>query len=412
MPKAAAELDVAAIRAQFPALSQRVHDRPLVYLDNAATTQKPRRVIDSIVAFYETSNANVHRGLHELSARATRAYEAARAEIAAFINAADHGEIVCTGGVTDGINLLAYTLGRSVLERGDRILLTEMEHHSNIVPWQIVADLADASIDVIPVTDAGELDMAAAARLVGPRTKIVSCVAVSNALGTINDIAAVCALARDAGAVSVIDAAQAGAHSPLDVRAIGCDFLVLSGHKMYGPTGIGALYGRKDRLAALPPFRGGGEMIRTVSFEGTTYADAPARFEAGTPNIAGAIGLAEAARFIASLDRDAVTAHENAILEHATRRIMEVEGIRLYGRANHKVPILTFNIDGVHPYDLAPILDHSGVAIRTGHHCTQPLMERLGVSSTARASFTVYNTLEEVDVFIDALGRARRMLLG
>lgn len=411
MSRLAAEFDVSAIRAQFPALHQEVHGRPLVYFDNAATTQKPQRVIDAIVDFYTTSNANVHRGLHELSARATRAFEAARAEIAGFVGAAEPGEIVFTGGVTDGINLLAYTLGRSILSRGDRIVLTEMEHHSNIVPWQIVADMADASIDVIPVTDTGELDMAAAARLIGPRTKIVSCVAVSNTLGTINDIAAICALAKDAGAVSVIDAAQAGAHTPLDVRRIGCDFLVLSGHKMYGPTGIGALYGRKDRLAALPPFRGGGEMIKTVTFGGTTFADPPARFEAGTPNIAGAIGLAEAARFLSALDREAVAAHENAVLEYATRRIREIAGVRLYGGAGHKVSILTFNIDGIHPYDLAPVLDHSGIAIRTGHHCTQPLMERLGVAGTARASFTAYNTLAEVDVFIDALARARRMLL-
>lgn len=412
MPRAAVDLDIAAVRAEFPALGLRVHGRPLVYLDNAATTQKPQRVIDAIVEFYRTSNGNVHRGLHELSARATRQYEAARSEVAKFVDASEPGEIVFTSGVTDGINLLAYTLGRSALAPGDRVLLTQMEHHSNIVPWQIACEIAGAEIDVAPVTGAGELDMDAMAALVGPRTRVVSCVAVSNALGTVNDIDAVCALARRAGAISVIDAAQAGAHGRIDVRAIGCDFLVLSGHKMYGPTGIGALYGRKDRLTGLPPFRGGGEMIESVSFGGTTFAAPPARFEAGTPNIAGAIGFAEAARFVASLDRAAVQTHEQALLEYATRRLLEVEGVRFYGRAAHKAPILTFNIDGVHPYDLAPVLDRYGVAIRTGHHCTQPLMERLGVTATARASFAVYNTLEEVDVFIEALGRARLMLLG
>jgi cysteine desulfurase / selenocysteine lyase len=402
--------DVARLRGQFPALDQQVHGKPLVYLDNAATTQKPERVIQAVSDFYRTSNANVHRGLHELSVRATRLYEAARVEVAGFIGASEPAECIFTSGVTDSINLLAYTLGRSRLGEGDRVLLTGMEHHSNIVPWQIACDQVGASIDVIPVTDTGELDLAAASDLIGPRTKVVSCVYVSNTLGTVNDVASVCALARDAGALSVVDAAQAGAHVPIDVQKIGCDFLALSGHKMYGPTGIGVLYGKLGLLADLPPFRGGGEMIETVSFAGSTYAAPPARFEAGTPNIAGAVGLAEAVRFVDSLDRQAVHAHEMALLEHATRRLSAIEGLRLIGTAEDKIPILTFVIEGVHPYDLAPVLDHYGVAIRTGHHCTQPLMERFGVTAAARASLTAYNTLDEVDIFVDALERAKKML--
>lgn len=402
--------DVAGLRAQFPALDQLVHGKPLVYLDNAATTQKPERVIDAITEYYRHSNANVHRGLHELSVRATRLYEQARVEVAGFIGASEPAECIFTGGVTDSINLLAYTLGRSRLSEGDRVLLTGMEHHSNIVPWQIACEQVGASIDVIPVTDTGELDMAVARELIGPRTKIVSCVYVSNTLGTINDVGSVCALAREVGALSVVDAAQAGAHVPIDVQKIGCDFLALSGHKMYGPTGIGVLYGKLNLLAELPPFRGGGEMIETVSFAGSTYAAPPARFEAGTPNIAGAVGLAEAVRFVGSLDRAAVDAHERRLLEHATMRLLRIDGLRLIGTAKDKIPILTFVIDGVHPYDLAPVLDHYGVAIRTGHHCTQPLMERFGVTAAARASFTAYNTLEEVDVFVDALERAKKML--
>ncbi len=402
--------DVAGLRAQFPALDQLVHGKPLVYLDNAATTQKPERVIDAITEYYRHSNANVHRGLHELSVRATRLYEQARVEVAGFIGASEPAECIFTGGVTDSINLLAYTLGRSRLSEGDRVLLTGMEHHSNIVPWQIACEQVGASIDVIPVTDSGELDLAAARELIGPRTKVVSCVFVSNTLGTINDVASVCAMAREVGALSVIDAAQAGAHVPIDVQKIGCDFLALSGHKAYGPTGIGVLYGKLNLLAELPPFRGGGEMIETVSFAGSTYAAPPARFEAGTPNIAGTVGLAEAVRFVGSLDRAAVDAHERRLLEHATMRLLRIDGLRLIGTAKDKIPILTFVIDGVHPYDLAPVLDHYGVAIRTGHHCTQPLMERFGVTAAARASFTAYNTLEEVDVFVDALERAKKML--
>jgi len=412
MPSTPTALDIASIRGQFPALDQQVHGKPLVYLDNAATTQKPQCVIDAVVNFYTSSNANVHRGLHELSARATKAYEAAREQIASFVNADTAAEIIFTSGVTDSLNLLASTLGASTLAEGDRVLLTHMEHHSNIVPWQMACERVGAHIDVIPVTDTGELDLQAAADLVGPQTKVVSCVWVSNALGTVNDIAAVCRLAANAGAISIVDAAQAGAHVPIDVQEIGCDFLALSGHKMYGPTGIGALFGKRERLEALPPYKGGGEMIQSVSFAGTTYAAPPARFEAGTPNIAGAIGMAEAARFLASLDRDAIHAHEAALNQIATESILQIEGVQLFGRSANKVPILTFNIDGIHPYDLAPVLDHYGVAIRTGHHCTQPLMDRLGISAAARASFTIYNTREEVDVFIHALTRARQLLLG
>ena len=407
---ACAGFDVEALRAKFPALAQEVHGRPLVYLDNAATTHKPGQVLVAMDEFYRRDNANVHRGMHELSVRATRGYESAREAAAGFIKAESSRECIFTSGVTDAINLVASSVGQARLRAGDRVLLSEMEHHSNIVPWQMACERAGAKIDVIPVTDSGELDLDAAQRLMTERTRVVACVMVSNVLGTINDVARVCMMAKAAGALSVIDAAQGGAHVEVDVRAIGCDFLALSGHKMFGPTGVGVLYGREELLEVLPPYRGGGEMIESVSFEKTTFARPPARFEAGTPNIAGAIGLGAAIRFVRELDDAGVRAHEASLLEHAQTRLSEIKGLRIYGQALRKIPIVTFSIDGVHPYDLAPVLDRFGVAIRTGHHCTQPLMKRFGVTATARASLAMYNTHAEIDVLVEGIERARRML--
>ncbi len=404
-------LDIGRLRAEFPALHQQVHGKPLVYLDNAATTHKPRSVIDAIVKFYEEDNANVHRGLHALSARATQAYEAAREKVRGLINANGASECIFTSGVTDSLNLLAYTLGAG-LKPGDRIVLSQMEHHSNIVPWQIVAERVGAQVVPLPVTDRGELDLSRAGEVIDERTRVVSCVYVSNTLGTINDAHRVCALARAAGAVSVIDAAQAAGHLPIDVRAIGCDFLALTGHKMFGPTGIGVLYGRRELLEALPPFRGGGEMIDQCTFAGTTFARPPARFEAGTPNIAGAIGLGAAIDFLASQDRAAWAAHEHELLARATDLLGGIEGLRIIGQAPHKIATVSFVLDWAHPYDVAPILDHAGVAVRTGHHCTQPLMDRLGLKATIRASISAYNTAEEIDTLVAAMHKARRMLVG
>lgn len=403
--------DIDSLRARFPALHQQVYGKPLVYLDNAATTHKPQSVIDATTRFYEHDNANVHRGLHALSARATQAYELAREKVRAFINAANESECIFTSGVTDSLNLAAYTLAGG-LKRGDRIVLTQMEHHSNIVPWQIVAERVGAEVVPLPVTDAGELDLDRAGEMIDERTKVVSCVYVSNTLGTINDVERLCSLARAAGAVSVIDAAQAAGHLPIDVRQIGCDFLAMTGHKMFGPTGIGVFYGRRELLEKLPPFRGGGEMIDQVSFAGTTYASPPARFEAGTPNIAGAIGLGAAVDFISALDRETLAAHEHTLLIRATEAFEQIEGLRIIGQAERKIPSVSFVLDWAHPYDVAPILDHCGVAVRTGHHCTQPLMDRFGLKATVRASMAAYNTLEEVDVLIEALHKARRMLVG
>ncbi|GAB4386300.1 MAG: cysteine desulfurase [Phycisphaerales bacterium] len=407
----ASSADICQLRSQFPALHQQVYGRSLVYFDNAATTHKPRSVIDAIRRFYEQDNANVHRGLHALSARATQAYEQAREKVRGFINAASERECVFTSGVTDSLNLAAYTLAGG-LKRGDRIVLTQMEHHSNIVPWQIVAERVGAEVVPIPVTDAGELDMERAEEVIDERTRIVSCVYVSNTLGTINDVRRICAMARAAGAISVIDAAQASAHLAIDVREIGCDCLALTGHKMFGPTGIGVFYGRAELLERMPPFRGGGEMIDQCTFAGTTFAGPPARFEAGTPNIAGAIGLGAAIDFIQSLDRAGIVAHEHALLERATDALTQVEGLRIIGRAERKVPSISFVLDWAHPYDVAPILDRCGVAVRTGHHCTQPLMDRFGLKATIRASLAAYNTAEEIDVLVEALHKARRMLVG
>jgi cysteine desulfurase/selenocysteine lyase len=396
-------LDVAAIRQDFPILRQRVHGKPLVYLDNAATTQKPQAVIDRLSRYYAEENANIHRGVHELSVLATDAYDAARATVRRFLNAADAREIVFVRGTTEGINLVAQAYGRAHVGAGDEIVLSEMEHHSNIVPWQMLCEATGARLRVAPVTDAGELRLDEYERLLNGRTRLVAVTHVSNALGTINPVAEIVGRAHARGIPVLVDGAQAVAHMPVDVQALGCDFYVFSGHKIFGPTGIGVLYGREARLEAMPPYQGGGDMIRSVTFERTTYGDLPQKFEAGTPNIAGALGLAAAIEYLAAIGFDRISAHEHELLAYGTDVLKAIPGLRLTGEAREKAGILAFVVDGVHPHDIGTILDRAGVAIRAGHHCCQPLMARLGVAATARASLALYNTRAEIDALAAAL---------
>ncbi len=402
-------LDVARLRRDFPILRTQVQGKSLVYLDNAATSQKPRAVVEAESDFALLHNANVHRGVHTLSQRATQAYDQVRADLARFLGAAEPSEIVITAGTTAGLNLIAQSYGRQVLRTGDEIVLTAMEHHSNIVPWQLVAQATGAVIRVIPVTDAGELDLTAAAGLLSSRTRIVALAHVSNVLGTVNDVQAVAELAHRAGAVVVVDGAQAVAHLPVDVAALGCDFYVASAHKMYGPTGVGFVYGRAALLEAMPPWQGGGGMIQSVSFEATTYAPVPARFEAGTPPITQTIGLGAAVRYLEALDWTALAAFEADLLEYASSRVAAVPGVRLIGTAREKVSVLSFVIDGVHPHDVGTVLDLQGVAVRASHHCAQPLMRRFGVPGTVRASFALYNTREDVDALVAGLLEVRKV---
>ena len=403
-------LDVAAIRRDFPALAQRVHGRPLVYLDNAATSQKPRQVIDAIKTFYETDNANVHRGVHELSERATAAFEGAREKVRAFINAASVHEIVFTRNATESINLVARAWGDANLSAGDEVLITAMEHHSNIVPWQLLCERTGARLRVAPMDDRGELLMDDFARLITPRTKMVAVVHMSNALGTINPVAEIAQLARQAGATVLIDGSQAAYHLPIDVAALGADFYAFTGHKLYGPTGIGVLYGREAVLEAMPPFLGGGDMIRTVSFERSTWNDLPYKFEAGTPNIGGAVGLGAAIDYVTGIGLEAIAAHERALLDRGTERLLAVPGLRLIGTASRKASILSFVMDGIHPHDIGTIVDRQGIAIRTGHHCAQPVMDRLGIPATARASLAMYSTAEEIEALAVALEGVRELM--
>jgi len=405
----AAPLDVASIRRDFPILGSRVNGRPLVYLDNAATAQRPLVVIDAVRRSMAEENANIHRGVHYLSERATLEYDAVREEARAFLNAPASHEVIFVRGTTEGINLVAQSYGRSTLKPGDEILLTTMEHHSNIVPWQIVAGQTGAVVRAIPITDAGEVDLDAYRKLLGPRTRIVGVVHISNALGTINPVAEMTRLAHDAGAVVVVDGAQAAPHMPVDVQALGCDFYACSGHKMFGPTGVGLLWGRTALLESMPPWQGGGDMIHTVSFAGTTFAPLPAKFEAGTPAIAEVIGLGAAIRYIRSVGFEAIGAWEHELLVRATEAVRAVPGIRLVGTAREKAGVLSFTLEGVHPHDLGTILDADGVAIRAGHHCAQPVMDRFGVHATARASFAFYNTFDEIDVLVRGLHRAREV---
>ena len=400
-------LDVERLRKDCPILSQRVRGKPLVYLDNAATSQKPRAVIDAVSRFYSAENANIHRGVHYLSERATLAYDAVRAQVAAFINAAAPSEIVFTRGTTEGINLVANSWARGALRPGDEILLTGMEHHSNIVPWQLVAAQTGAVVRAVPLTDTGELDLNAFDQLLTDRTRLLAVVHLSNALGTINPVRWMIARARERGIVTLVDGAQSAPHLPIDVQALDCDFFAFSGHKVFGPTGVGVLYGRSSLLTAMPPWQGGGDMIETVTLERSTWAAPPARFEAGTPMIAEVIGLGAALAYVESVGRVAIGAWEEELLAYATEQVGEVEGVRLVGTAREKASVLSFVVDGVHPHDVGAVLDDEGVAIRAGHHCAQPVMQRFGVPATARASFAFYNTRAEVDTLVRGLRRVR-----
>jgi len=401
--------DPQKIRANFPILYQQVNGKPLVYLDNAATTQKPRAVIDAITRYYEADNANIHRGVHYLSQHATQRYEDSRETVRRFLNAAEPSEIVFVRGATEGINLIAQTLGRTRVRAGDEVLITAMEHHSNIVPWQILCEEKGAMLRVAPINDAGELILDEFARLLGPRTKIVAVPHVSNALGTINPLRQMVELAHRHNAVVVVDGAQAVPHLAVDVRALDCDFYVFSGHKLYGPTGIGVLYGKSALLNAMPPYQGGGDMILSVTFEKTTYNKIPHKFEAGTPDISGVIGLAAAINYVNELGLDRIEAHERDLLRQATESLSTIPGIRLIGTAKEKASVLSFVMDGIHPHDIGTILDQEGIAIRTGHHCAQPVMERFGIPATARASFAFYNTREEVNALVKGIDRVREV---
>jgi cysteine desulfurase/selenocysteine lyase len=401
--------DVAAVRAEFPILSRTINGRPLAYLDSAASTQRPRSVL-AAVEHYETQlHSNVHRGVHTLSQLATDAFEGARDRARRYLGAASTREIIFTRGATEGINLVAQTWGRSQLQPGDEILVSAMEHHANIVPWQLACEATGARLVVAPITDRGELDFTAYLSKLSDRTKLVAMTHVSNALGTVLPVADIIAAARERGITTLIDGAQAVAHERVDVQALGCDFYVFSGHKLYAPTGTGVLFGREALLQQMPVWQGGGDMIRTVSFEKSTWNDLPYKFEAGTPNISGAIGLAAAMDYVESLGLDAIAAHERALLAEATAAIGAIPGIRLHGTAAHKAGVLSFTLEGVHPHDLGTILDHEGVAIRAGHHCAMPLMDLLGVPATARASFGCYSTSAEVQQLVKAVQKAREV---
>jgi cysteine desulfurase/selenocysteine lyase len=400
-------LDAARIRQDFPILWQRVHDKPLVYLDNAATTQKPRAVIDRMLRYYCEENANIHRGVHALSVAATDAYDAARERVRRFINAPETREIVFVRGTTEAINLVAATYGRVHVGAGDEVVISEMEHHSNIVPWQLLCEEKGARLRVVPITDSGDLHLDAYARLLGPRTRLVAVTHVSNALGTINPIAEIVRLAHERGIPVLVDGAQAVAHMAVDVQGLGCDFYAFSGHKVFGPTGIGVLYGRASLLDRMPPYQGGGDMIRSVTFERTSYADIPQRFEAGTPNIAGVVGLESAIAYLSDVGLDRIAAYEHELLAYGTDALSRIDGLRLTGTAQRKAGILSFVIDDIHPHDIGTILDRDGVAIRAGHHCCQPLMARLGVPATARASLACYNTREDIDTLVSSIRDAK-----
>ncbi len=407
-PKAA-PLEVERVRADFPCLDQAVHGRPLCYLDNAATTQKPRAVIEAVARYYERDNANVHRGIHALAERATEAYEQARGRVARFLNARDPAEIVFVRGTTEAINLVASSLGFGLRE-GDEVLITEMEHHSNIVPWQLLRDRKGVRLKVLPMDDRGVLRLDRLDDLLTERTRLVAVVHCSNALGTVNPVAEIAARAHAAGALVLVDGAQAVPHLPVDVQALGADFYCFSGHKVYGPMGIGCLYGRRELLAELPPYQGGGEMIRRVTFEETTYAEPPARFEAGTPNVAGAVGLAAALDYLEGLGLERVAAYEAELLAYALERVAELPGVRLIGTAPERLGILSMAIDGAHPHDIATILDRDGIAIRAGHHCAHPVMDHFGVPATARASLALYNTRDEIDRLIEGVHHVKEVL--
>ncbi|MDX1908133.1 MAG: cysteine desulfurase [Bacteroidia bacterium] len=403
------QLDIATIRADFPALHQTVYGKPLVYFDNAATSQKPQVVIERIQAYYSQENSNIHRGVHYLSQQATEAYEHTRHLVRTLINAPHLHEVIFTHGTTEGINLVASSFGRKFVQAGDEILISGMEHHSNIVPWQLLCEMTGAHLRVIPVTDAGELDMEALPALLTERTRLVALTWISNSLGTVNPAGEIIRLAHAQNIPVLLDAAQAVPHQAVDVQALDCDFLVFSGHKMFGPTGIGILYGKEKWLDAMPPYMGGGDMIKTVRFEKTTWNDLPFKFEAGTPNIAAGIGLGAAIEYIHTIGYDQIADRENQLLAYGTEVLASIPDLRIIGTAAHKASVISFLIGDIHPYDAGTILDRMGIAIRTGHHCTQPLMERFGIPGTMRASFAFYNTLEEIDLMVEAIHKARQM---
>lgn len=397
------------IRKDFPILSREVYGRPLVYLDNAATTQKPRCVVEAIMDEYYSVNANVHRGVHFLSQQATDLHEAAREHVRSFLNARSTGEILFTRGTTEGLNLVAHSFGEAFLSEGDEVILTVMEHHSDIVPWQILRERKGIVLKVVPVDDTGRLDMEEYERLFTPRTKLVCTAHVSNVLGTVNPVRKMAEIAHSNGAFILVDAAQSVPHTRVDVQETDCDFLTFSGHKIYGPTGIGVLYGKEALLDRMPPYQGGGEMISRVTFEKTTYERLPYKFEAGTPDYVGSHALSVALDYVEKTGMENIAAHEHGLLQYATERMTHIPGLKIYGETADKGAVISFNIDGIHPMDLGTLLDRLGIAIRTGHHCAQPLMQRFGVEGMARASFALYNTLSEVDAFADGLERIRKM---
>lgn len=403
------EFDVARVRAQFPSLNQQVYDHPLVYLDSGASAQKPDVVIDAISNYYRNDHANVHRGVHKLAERATDAFEGARERIASFINAESPREIIFVRGATEGINLVAQSWGQQNLKSGDEVMITEMEHHANIVPWQFICQQKNAVLKVIPMNDRGELLMDSFRDLLSAKTRMVAVTHISNALGTVNPVKEIVSLAHHVGAKVLIDGAQAAPHSKIDIDEIGCDFYAFSGHKVYGPTGIGVLWGREELLAKMPPYQGGGEMIRRVTFEKSDFASPPYRFEAGTPNIAGAVGLGVAIDWLDGLGLGNVSTHEAALLEYATSKAKETPGMRIIGTAENKAGILSFELEGIHPHDLGTIFDRQGVAIRAGHHCAMPVMQHFSVPATVRASFGVYNTLEDIDALFRGVARAQEL---
>ena len=402
--------NITHIRAQFPILHQEVNGKPLVYFDNAATTQKPKQVIDALQRYYELDNANIHRAAHTLAARSTEYFEATRKTIQQFINAKEEAECIFTKGVTESINLVAQTWGKANLNAGDEVLITTMEHHSNIVPWQMICEEKGAILKVTPINNSGELLMEEFDKLLSTKTKIVACVWVSNALGTINPVKEIIQKAHAVGAVVLLDGAQACSHMQVDVQALDCDFLTISSHKLYGPTGVGVLYGKRELLEAIPPYQGGGEMIKEVTFAKTTYADLPHKFEAGTPNIAGGIVLGTAIDYMNSVGFENIALYENELLVYGTKRLLEIGGLKIIGTATAKTSVISFNIDGIHPYDIGTIIDKLGIAVRTGHHCAQPIMDFFKIPGTLRASFAFYNTKEEIDLLLEALKKAQMML--
>ncbi|WP_422349708.1 aminotransferase class V-fold PLP-dependent enzyme [Flagellimonas sp.] len=403
-------LDIQKIRKDFPILRREVNGKPLVYLDNAATSQTPQQVIDVIVDYYHRYNANIHRGVHTLSQEATDAYEAARGKIQTHFNIAKAYEVILTSGTTHGINLVASGF-TSLLKKGDEILVSAMEHHSNIVPWQMLCERTGGVLKVIPMNENGELVMGEFHKLLSDRTKLVFCNHVSNALGTVNPIEAIIEASHKVGAAVLIDGAQAAAHIKADMQALDVDFYTVSAHKMCGPTGVGMLYGKEEWLKKLPPYQGGGEMIAEVTFEKTTYADLPHKFEAGTPNICGGIAFGAALDYLNGIGMEAIAQYESDLLDYATEQLLSIEGLRIYGTAEDKTSVISFNIEGIHPYDIGTILDKLGIAVRTGHHCAQPIMDFYGIPGTVRASFSFYNTKAEVDVLVEGVQRARNMLI-